>query len=175
MSTGKGYIKLYRDIWDHWLWKDRPFSRGQAWIDLIMMMNHDDNKTLFMGKLILVKKGSKITSIRQLAERWGWSKMKVSRFLDVLESDNMLIQKRDSKKTLITLIKYEDYQSSKSKGGTVNGHSRDTQKTLTGNRRETDGNKQDIKEGIIEDIIKKEEESEQEISDEQAREWGWID
>ena len=140
-----------------------------------MMMNHDDNKTLFMGKLILVKKGSKITSIRQLAERWGWSKMKVSRFLDVLESDNMLIQKRDSKKTLITLIKYEDYQSSKSKGGTVKGHSRDTQKTLTGNRRETDGNKQDIKEGIIEDIIKKEEESEQEISDEQAREWGWID
>jgi DNA-binding transcriptional regulator YhcF (GntR family) len=128
-----------------------------------------------MGKLILVKKGSKITSIRQLAERWGWSKMKVSRFLDVLESDNMLIQKRDSKKTLITLIKYEDYQSSKSKGGTVKGHSRDTQKTLTGNRRETDGNKQDIKEGIIEDIIKKEEESEQKISDEQAREWGWID
>ena len=128
-----------------------------------------------MGKLILVKKGSKITSIRQLAERWGWSKMKVSRFLDVLESDNMLIQKRDSKKTLITLIKYEDYQSSKSNGGTVKGHSRDTQKILTGNRRETDGNKQDIKEGIIEDIIKKEEKSEQEISDEQAREWGWID
>ena len=177
MSTDKGYIKVYRDIRDHWIWTDEeePFSRGQAWIDLIMMVNHNDKDILFNGRLIHVEKGCRITSLRRLSERWKWSIHKVSDFLNLLEKEGMISQVRDSKKTLITLIKYEDYQSSKSKGGTVKGHSKDTQKTLTGNRRETDGNKQDIKEGIIEDIIKKEEESEQEISDEQAREWGWID
>lgn len=81
-----------------------------------------------MGAPVLVKKGSKITSIRQLADRWGWSKMKVSRFLDVLEGDGMLIQKRDSKKTLITLINYGDYQDLTNKRGTVKGHRKDSEK-----------------------------------------------
>ena len=103
MSTDKkkqGYIKLYRDVRDHWIWNDRPFSRGQAWIDLIMLVNHEDRKFMFMGSLTTVKKGSKITSLRQLSERWGWSKDKVAHFLDVLEEDGMLTQLRDSKKTL---------------------------------------------------------------------------
>lgn len=175
MSTDKGYIKVYRDIRDHWIWKDKPFSRGQAWIDLIMLVNHEDKKIPFMGAPVLVKKGSKITSIRQLADRWGWSKMKVSRFLDVLESDGMLIQKRDSKKTLITLVNYGNYQDLTTKRGTVKGHKKDSEKTLTGNRKDADRNKQDIIEDTKEDIKKKEEESVQEVSDEQAREWGWID
>ena len=145
MSTDKGYIKVYRDIRDHWIWKDKPFSRGQAWIDLIMLMNHEDKKFPFMGAPVLVKK--------------GWSKMKVSRFLDVLEGDGMLIQKRDSKKTLITLINYGDYQDLTNKRGTVKGHRKDSEKTLTGNKKDADRNKQDIIEDTKEDIKKKEGES----------------
>ena len=177
MSTDKGYIKVYRDIRDHWIWTDEeePFSRGQAWIDLIMMVNHNDKDVLFNGRLIHVEKGCRITSLRRLSERWKWSIHKVSDFLNLLEKEGMISQVRDSKKTLITLINYGVYQSDKGSKGTVKERPSNTQGNHKENRRKSQGNKQYIKEGIKEDIIKKEEESEQEISDEQAREWGWID
>jgi len=177
VSTDKGYIKVYRDIRDHWIWTDEeePFSRGQAWIDLIMMVNHNDKDVLFNGRLIHVEKGCRITSLRRLSERWKWSIHKVSDFLNLLEKEGMISQVRDSKKTLITLINYGVYQSDRGGKGTVKEHSSNTQGNHKENRRKSQGNKQDIIEGIKEDIIKKEEESEQEISDEQAREWGWLD
>jgi hypothetical protein len=45
----RGWICLHRQIQDHWLWEDRPFSRGQAWIDLLMLANHEDKKMIFDG------------------------------------------------------------------------------------------------------------------------------
>lgn len=154
MSTDKGYIKVYRDIRDHWIWRDNeePFSRGQAWIDLILMANHEDRKILFNGKLVPVNRGSRITSLRKLAERWRWSTHKVSDFLNMLEREGMIKQARDSKKTLLTIIKYGDYQDSRNSQVTVKEHSRNAQvkhKELT---RNSQGNKQGIKEDIKEGI-----------------------
>jgi hypothetical protein len=48
---GKGYVSIHREIFDHWVWKEKPFSRGQAWIDLIMMANHCDAKIMFDGTI----------------------------------------------------------------------------------------------------------------------------
>lgn len=95
-SSGNGYIKLYRDIRDNWVWEDAEMLR--AWIDILMLVNHKDKKTPFDGRLILVKRGSKITSLRQLSQRWGWSKDKTGRFLDTLEADGMIRQARDTKR-----------------------------------------------------------------------------
>ena len=161
MSTDKGYIKVYRDIRDHWIWTDEeePFSRGQAWIDLIMMVNHNDKDVLFNGRLIHVEKGCRITSLRRLSERWKWSIHKVSDFLNLLEKEGMISQVRDSKKTLITLINYGVYQSERGSKGTVREHSSNTQGNHKENRRKSQGNKQDIIEDTIEDIKKKEGES----------------
>lgn len=145
MSTDKGYIKLYRDIRDHWVWSDKSFSRGQAWIDLLMLVNHKDKKTPFDGKVIVVKRGSKILSIRKLSIRWGWSKDKVSRFLNMLESDSMILQKRDSRKTLVTVVNYGFYQGSQGADRTVTGHSSDTDRTVSGHSSDTDRNKQECK------------------------------
>lgn len=107
-----GWQKIYRDIQEHWLWEDKPFSRGQAWIDLILSVNHDDNKALIDGELIEVKRGSKITSLRKLAEQWGWSATKVKKFLEQLGKDKMITYKSDSKKTLVTIENYGLYQDS---------------------------------------------------------------
>lgn len=116
MSTDKGFIKIYRDIWNHWIWRNnRPFDEFHAWVDLIMLMNHKDEKTLFDGKLVVVERGSKITSIRKLADRWGWSRNHVSGFLNTLERDGMISQNRDSKKTVIKVLKYCIYQGSNGK------------------------------------------------------------
>ena len=59
----EGWLKLYRSIQNHWLWEDKPFSRGQAFVDLLLMANHKDNKILFNGELIEIKRGSRITSL----------------------------------------------------------------------------------------------------------------
>lgn len=135
MSTDKGYIKLYRDIRDHWLWDDKPFSKGQAWTDLLMMMNHKEREVMFNGKVVNVKRGSRITSLRKLADRWGWSIHKVSDFLYILEETGMILHERDSKKTLINVVNYGFYQGQEDTKGTVKEHSGNTQGTLKGHSR----------------------------------------
>lgn len=108
-----GYIKLHRQIQECWIWDgDEPFSKGQAWVDLLLLVNHADKKTSFNGQIITIKRGQRLTSIRKLAERWKWSRKKVSNFLDLLESDEMITQERATKATLITIVNYSVYQYS---------------------------------------------------------------
>ena len=109
--TQKGWIALHRKIQDHWLWEDKPFSRGQAWIDMLLLANHDDNKFLLGNELVEVKCGSFITSELKLMERWGWGKTKTRAFLDLLQSDEMIVKKSDRKKTTITIVNYKEYSS----------------------------------------------------------------
>lgn len=106
-----GWVKVHRDIQNCWIWEDKPFSRGQAFIDLILMVNHEDKKIMFNGSLIEIKRGSGITSLRKLGDNWGWSSKKVKHFLEQLQSDKMLSYKSDSKKTLVTIENYSLYQS----------------------------------------------------------------
>jgi len=106
----QGYIYLDRKIRDHWIWNIQPYSKGQAWVDLILMANHKDTKVPFDGKPVMVKRGSCITSIRKLAEKWGWKRDKVAEFLNVMEQDGMIRKDSNSRRTLITIENYRIYQ-----------------------------------------------------------------
>lgn len=163
MSTGKGFVKVFRDIQDHWIWDSEPFDRAHAWIDLIMLMNHHDGKTMFDGRLVTVKRGSKITSLRKLSERWGWSKDKVSAFLDELEADGMIKQVRDSRKTVLTVEKYGFYQGAPDSKKTPKRRSSDAQQTPIGTNKKE------------EECIKKEEEEAPPFTLEELKEMGWLD
>lgn len=110
----KGWISIYRQIQDNWIWESKePFDKRSAWIDLLLMVNHDKQKIKFDNELIEVEKGQTITSIKHLAEKWKWSRHKVSDFLNLLEQDTMLVQVRDNKKTLISIENYEKFQAQK--------------------------------------------------------------
>lgn len=106
----KGWVVIYRSIMDNPLWEDKPFSRGQAWIDMILLASHKDTEFYFDGDMVPVEKGQIITSKRKLGDRWGWSNSKVNKFLNELEKVGMLVQKSDTKKTTIKIVKYEQYQ-----------------------------------------------------------------
>ena len=106
----EGYIKLYRQLASSDIWLSEPFSRGQAWVDILMSANHKDCKIIFDGNLIDVNRGSFITSIRKLCQRWRWSNTKVTRFLDVLKSSEMIAYFSDAKKTVISIEKWDFYQ-----------------------------------------------------------------
>lgn len=105
-----GWIRLDRKITENWLWEDKPFSKGQAWVDLILMANHKDNKFPLGDDVVAVERGSFITSELKLMQRWGWSKTKVRAFLSQLQNDEMLIKKSDNKKTTLTIVNYSVYQ-----------------------------------------------------------------
>lgn len=109
--ASQGWISVHRKIEDDWLWKDKPFSKGQAWVDLLLMVNHEDNKILFNGELIEVKRGQRITSIKKLCDRWGWSNKKVKRFLELLQEDDKIgLEIAPRKATTITIVNYSLYQ-----------------------------------------------------------------
>lgn len=106
-----GWIKLHRSILENDIWMDKPFARGQAWVDLLLMANYEDHEYLLGSQKINVKAGEIITSMTKLADRWGWSTKKVGMFLDGLESVGMLQQKRNSKYTSIFIVNWAFYQS----------------------------------------------------------------
>ena len=81
----QGWIKLDRQITDNFLWESRPFSHGQAWIDLLLMANREDRKRIINGEIVELKAGTVYTSILQLSHRWGWNRKKTTAFLELLE------------------------------------------------------------------------------------------
>ena len=108
-----GWIKLHRDITNHWIWNDKPFDKCRAWIDLILMANHKDNKFVLGNEVINVNRGSFITSEVKLMERWGWSKTKVRAFLNLFEKDSMIVKNSDRINSTLTIGNYNAWQDLK--------------------------------------------------------------
>lgn len=141
-----GYIKLYRIITEDPLWCKEPFTRGQAWVDMLLLANHKDDYIRIRGNRIEVKRGQLAWSEISLSARWAWSRGKVRRFLAELESkmEQKIVQQKTRVTSLITILNYEKYQG----GGTTNGTT-DGQQTVqqTDNRRYTDKNDKNEKNG----------------------------
>lgn len=136
-KMAEGFIKLHRSIKDCWLWKDdEPFSKRDAWIDLLLLANYTDKKILLDGKLTTIKAGQFHTSILKLSERWKWSRNKTRRFLEILESDEMISTERTAHGTTLTLVNWGRYQHRGTTDGTTEGQSMDSQWY---NRRTVDG------------------------------------
>lgn len=106
-----GWIKLYRQLQDCPIWYGERFSKGQAWVDLLMLANHSDKKIMFNGDFKTIQRGQYLTSMVKLSEKWKWNRKTVSSFLKLLENDNMITKVTDNTKTLITIVNYGIYQS----------------------------------------------------------------
>jgi len=121
MSKNMGYISVHRSIWDHWLWDDKPFSKGQAWIDLLMLANHKEDKFVYKDQVMEGKRGTVYRSLSFLAERWGWGRDKVSRFLKQLESDGMVAVHTSTHRTTITISNYAAFQDNLATSSATDG------------------------------------------------------
>ncbi len=103
-----GWICLHRCIQKHWIWQDA--NRFKWWVDLLLRANHEDKKMLIESTLVECKRGELITSLYALAKDWGVSRDVVRHFLQLLESDNMIVRKVATKYTQITICNYASYQ-----------------------------------------------------------------
>ena len=108
-----GYIKLYRQIRDNWVWQDPEALR--AWLDLLLSASHKDHKVMTGNELIILKRGTLLTSIRELSKRWGWGRTRTSNFLSRLTDEGMISQKRATERataqTLIFITHFDLFQT----------------------------------------------------------------
>lgn len=146
----KGWIKLHRELTDHWLWEEKPFDRKSAWIDLLLMANHEGKKVMLGNELVEVERGGLITSEVKLADRWGWSRTKVRRFLEILENDSMIVVKKDSKKTALNIVNFsifQDVDSEKEQQKNIKKTSEKHQKNTNKNEEECIKNEEEVYRG----------------------------
>lgn len=106
----EGWIKLHRSLQEHWLWKNEPFDKRSAFIDLLFLANFEDKKLAYKGEVITCKRGDVNLSIACLAKRWHWDRKTVRRFLKLLESDGMVSIDSTTHRTTVTLVNYDKYQ-----------------------------------------------------------------
>lgn len=128
----KGYIKLHRSLLENPLWVEKPFSKGQAWADLLMLANYKDNLLMVKNKVVEVKRGQIHTSELFLAERWGWSRKKVRNTLSLLRGLKMVTTEGTAKGTTITIVNYAIYQDVGTAKGITKGTEKGPQRARTG-------------------------------------------
>lgn len=124
-----GWISLYRKIRENGLWADKPFARGQAWIDLLLLANHKPGHIYIRGNRIDLERGQIGWSVQRLAVEWGWSRGKVQRFLNDLENEHQIEQQKNAISTVITIINYDAMQKTDTYADirrTSDGHQTDT-------------------------------------------------
>ncbi len=107
-----GWIKLFRSIKNHWLFpKSRPFTPFEAWIFILIEVNHNGEKCVFGYDILDCPRGDKLYSFDTWAKKFNWNKSKVRRFFNLLQKDNMIVLKSEQKTTRLTVCNYDSYQS----------------------------------------------------------------
>ena len=113
------WIKLNRSLMDNDLWKEKPFSKGQAWVDLLMMARWKDGEQIHRGQVYHRRRGDVCCSLSFLAERWGWSRDKTRRFIRTLERTSMCTLNATPNDTSIHIEKYSDFQDGRTTDNTT--------------------------------------------------------
>lgn len=111
-----GWVRLHRRLRRHPLWGSERFSRGQAWVDLLLDAAHTDHEVVRGGRVIAVPRGAVFTSQSGLAERWSWTRETVGKFLKLLEKQAMIadisaVRGAGIGYTLFRISNYKRFQS----------------------------------------------------------------
>jgi hypothetical protein len=88
----------------------RKFSKLEAWIDILLSVNHKEGKVLIDYSVETVKRGEFITSEVKLANKWNWDRKTVRKFLTLLQQEEMILKSSTKRWTSITVINWDKYQ-----------------------------------------------------------------
>lgn len=82
----EGWIKLPRSIMTEPIWQEKPFSKGQALVDLLFQSTFKNRREIERsGKRIILVRGQAFIKKKSFSKRYGWSRTKLERFLKSLE------------------------------------------------------------------------------------------
>ncbi len=136
-----GWICLHRSLINSPYWLSETFTRGQAWVDMIILANHSDGFIRVRGNKVIVKRGQLGWSMLKLSQRWDWSRDKVKRFFDELESEGMIQQQTSRITSIITIINYDRYQNIEQPNRIISEASKKKTGTNNKNNKENNDNK----------------------------------
>lgn len=105
----KGWIKLHRSILEnHLLMKDPEVLA--IWIWLLLNAAHSDVRVAVPGGEYILKAGECMASRAEISEQTGVHQSKVQRTLSRLENEQMIEQRTDSRKRVISIVNWDRYQ-----------------------------------------------------------------
>lgn len=126
----EGWISLHRKFASSDAWLAETFTRGQAWVDLLMLANFADGHLRIRGIKVDLQRGEIGHALRFYAKRWQWSIGKVKRFLNELETGSQIERPENNVTTLIVITNYDEYQGDGTQTGSQTEH-RQTRKRNT--------------------------------------------
>ena len=129
-----GYILLHRSLRGHWIWNDA--TKLQAWLDILLEVNHADKKVNIGMHVIDVKRGQSVKSMVTWAKRWNWNKSKVNRFFKLLVDEQMIVLTPNKKTTHLTVCNYADYQDGRNANETKTKRKQNASKTPANTNKE---------------------------------------
>jgi hypothetical protein len=143
----EGYISIWRRLKDNPMWLSEKFTRGQAWVDLIMLANHKPNYYYLRGNKVTVQRGQVARSADNLATRWGWGKGKVQRFINELEIEQQIKLEKSNIINKITIVNYDNYQKTSCRQ--TNRRATDEPQTGTNNNDNNENKKESIEKAKV--------------------------
>ena len=111
--NGSGWIKLYRQTLDSDFWTniDMPFDWRSAFIHVLLSANWKPGITMKGGHTLHIQRGQLLTSVRKLSTIFHWDRKKVYKWLKYMEDSRMLTVESLKWGTLLTIVKYDDFQT----------------------------------------------------------------
>lgn len=117
-----GTFMVARSIWDHPEFAAEDFTEREAWLWLIGEAAWKPRRKRFGRAVVDLERGQLVASVRFMAEAWGWSKSRVSRFLERLKKRDMLMTKPGTLAMVVTICNYDEFQIGGEDAGTLAGH-----------------------------------------------------
>lgn len=106
-----GTVNISRKLWADEAFKDEPLTEREAFVWLIMEASWKDRTKRVGDYVVETARGQLAASIRFMAKAWAWSPAKVNRFIKRMEKLGKIIIKTETGVTVVTICKYNDYQS----------------------------------------------------------------
>lgn len=106
----QGYIKLYRKLLDNPI-VCKDSDHLSIWIYLLLNATHKEKSVVFQGKKITLKPGQLITGRKSISSEFRVSESKVQRVLKCFETEHQIEQQTGNKNRLITILSWDEYQS----------------------------------------------------------------
>ena len=142
----EGYIFLWRQLQDTSFYKDS--CALHLAVHLLLSATHKDIKFSFNGSEQTLMRGQAIIGRHKLAESTGIKPSTIRNKLALLEKVGFLDIKSNNKFSIITILKYEDYQNVKK----FQDSKKDNQRTTRGQPEDTYNNIKNVKNDKNKDI-----------------------
>lgn len=148
MHNNNGWVKIHRKLLEN------PISKKSAyfhlWVTLLLKANHEEEKFMWNGGIIIVKDGQFITGRKKLSEETDIPESTIEDILKFLETQHQIQQQKTTKYRLITILNWKTYQNSDRKSNnkaTTSRHKQEIQEY----KEDTSDKSQDV---LISEIIK---------------------